>query len=245
VLKRVGYLPEERGLYRKMPVLDVIVFFAELKGTKRKDAAREARVWLDRMGLGAWTDAKVETLSKGMQQKVQFITTVLHRPEVLILDEPQSGLDPVNQEVLRETILAARDQGRTVLLSTHNMAEAEQMCEFVCIIAQGRKVLNGRVAELRRSHRANRFYIEFDARTPMTREYIENHRRFIAAEPRGTGWEAEVAAGTDVRALVSELNSLDVPLCRFEHLEPTLHDIFVSHVGAADIAVRRPEPVHA
>jgi ABC-2 type transport system ATP-binding protein len=140
-----------------MKVIDVIVFFARLKGMDERSARREADVWLERMGLAEWRDGKVETLSKGMQQKVQFITTVIHEPELLILDEPQSGLDPVNQEVLRDTILAGRDQGRTVIFSTHNMDQAEQMCESVCIIAQGHKVLDGRVREIRRENRGERY----------------------------------------------------------------------------------------
>lgn len=143
VLRRVGFLPEERGLYRKMKVVDVIVFFAELKGMRAADARREAGRWIERMGLGDWRNAKVETLSKGMQQKVQFIATVLHDPELLILDEPHSGLDPVNQQVLHETIQEWRRRGRTVLFSTHNMAQAERLCEHVCVIAAGRKVLDG------------------------------------------------------------------------------------------------------
>lgn len=150
VLARVGYLPEERGLYRKMKVIDVVVFFAQLKGVSASDARRDGQQWLERFGLGDWVDAKVDTLSKGMQQKVQFVTTVLHRPEVLILDEPHAGLDPVNQEVLRDTILQARADGRTVLLSTHNMSEAQQLCDAVCIIAGGRKLLEGEVSALRR-----------------------------------------------------------------------------------------------
>ena len=153
VLERVGYMPEERGLYKKMKVMDVIVFFARLKGVEAAEARRRGTEWIETMGLEDWAGAKVETLSKGMQQKVQFITTVLHEPEVLILDEPQSGLDPVNQEVLRDTILGTSRAGRTVILSTHNMAEAQRMCDAVCIIAEGSKVLDGNVREIRRQHR--------------------------------------------------------------------------------------------
>src|SRR5262245_33487423 len=139
VLRRVGYLPEERGLYKKMPVLDVIVFFARLKGISAPLARREADQWLERMGLTDWRRARTETLSKGMQQKVQFIATVIHKPDLLILDEPAAGLDPVNQDVLRETIYGAQREGRTVILSTHNMEQAEQLCDAVCIIARGEK----------------------------------------------------------------------------------------------------------
>jgi ABC-2 type transport system ATP-binding protein len=137
VLKRVGYLPEERGLYKKMTALDAVVFFGALRGMSEGDARRLGKGWLEKMGLGQWQGAKIETLSKGMQQKVQFVTTVVHGPDLLILDEPASGLDPVNQEVLRDTILGAAKEGRTVVFSTHNMDQAEQLCDSVCIIARG------------------------------------------------------------------------------------------------------------
>ncbi len=245
VLRRVGYLPEERGLYRRMKVIDVVVFFAQLKGVDAATARRDGAVWLERMGLSDWLDARVDTLSKGMQQKVQFVTTVLHQPELLILDEPQAGLDPVNQEVLRDTILQAKADGRTVILSTHNMAEAERMCDAVCIIASGRKVLEGGVAELRRAHRANRFYIEFDESVAGLERFIDASPHFAHVRRRGAGWEVELGDGIDTRALIAELNALAVPLAHFEHLQPTLHDIFVAHVGAARRPTRRPEAVHA
>jgi ABC-2 type transport system ATP-binding protein len=236
VLNRVGYLPEERGLHRKMKVLDVIVFFAQLKGMDAKTAAREAGVWLERMGLADRAQSKVETLSKGMQQKVQFIATVLHRPDVLILDEPQSGLDPVNQEVLRDTILEARREGRTVVLSTHNMSEAEAMCEHICIIANGRKILDGLVHEVRRAHRGNRYSVEFDFPSNLVAQFIETTPLLAKRTRHGTVWEIEPRVGVDSRRLVTELASLDAPLTRFEHVEPSLHEIFVQRVGEANAA---------
>lgn len=245
VLGRVGYLPEERGLYRKMKVIDVVVFFAQLKGVSAAEARRDGGQWLERFGLGDWIDAKVDTLSKGMQQKVQFVTTVLHRPELLILDEPHAGLDPVNQEVLRDTILQARADGKTVILSTHNMSEAERMCDTVCIIAGGRKVLEGGVSELRRAHRGGRFYIEFDERDDTIDRFMSVNPHFAEAEPRGGGWEIELRPSIETRALIAGLNELAVPLAHFEHLQPTLHDIFVAQVTGATQPTRRPEPTHA
>lgn len=244
VLRRVGYLPEERGLYKKMKTLDVITFFARLKGMSAAAARTEGDMWLERMGLAEWRDSKIETLSKGMQQKVQFITTVMHQPELLILDEPQSGLDPVNQEVLRDTILDAGKQGRTVIFSTHNMDQAEQMCESVCIIAQGRKVLDGKLREIRRENRGNRYRVEFD-------EPSEAADRFMAAPPgasevrrAGEGWELEIDGEQDARALLGGLAGLDAPLSRFERLQPSLHEIFVERVGEASVPRRRPEAAH-
>ncbi len=244
VLRRVGYLPEERGLYKKMKVLDVIIFFARLKGMDEKSARREAHRWLERMGLGEWRDGKVETLSKGMQQKVQFITTVIHQPELLILDEPQSGLDPVNQEVLRETILSARDEGRTVIFSTHNMDQAQQMCESVCIIAQGRKVLDGRVREIRRENRGERYLIEFDARTEGIDRLMMPGVHFRDVTPRGEAWVVELSPGTDVAGLLAQLARQEEPLIRFERVHPSLHEIFVQHAGDASTPHRRPEPAN-
>ncbi len=234
VLNRVGYLPEERGLHRKMKVLDVIVFFAQLKGMDAKTAASEAGVWLERMGLADRAQSKVETLSKGMQQKVQFIATVLHRPDMLILDEPQSGLDPVNQEVLRDTILEARNDGRTVVLSTHNMSQAEAMCEHVCIIANGRKILDGRVHELRRAHRGDHYSVEFDFASGSVDRFMETSPLLARRTRNGPAWEIEPRAGVDSGRLVTELAALDAPLTRFEHVEPSLHEIFVRRVGEAN-----------
>ncbi len=245
VLQRVGYLPEERGLYRKMTVIDVICFFAELKGVERRTAVREGERWLERMGLADWRGAKVETLSKGMQQKVQFITTVVHQPELLILDEPHSGLDPVNQEVLRDTILDARNQGRTVIFSTHNMEQAEQMCEHVCIIAGGEKVLDGNLRDIRRAHRANHYAIAFDEPSAAADRFMATWPGFDRADRIGEGWEVELKPTADPRELVSLANGLDVPLSRFEHVQPSLHDIFVQQVGDAVRPRRRPEVAHA
>ncbi|CAN5322731.1 ABC transporter ATP-binding protein [soil metagenome] len=241
VLRRVGYLPEERGLYRKMRVLDVIVFFARLKGVSAGDARREGERWLERLGLAEWSAARVETLSKGMQQKVQFITTVLHEPELLILDEPTSGLDPVNQEVLQETILDAHRAGRTVLFSTHNMDQAEQLCEHVCIIANGRKVLDGNLRELRRAARGRRYAIEFADGDRDAAEFMDGNASFESVHETAEGWEAELAPRADPKELLTALNRLPAPLSRFEHLEPSLHRIFVERVGHAEHADRRPE----
>lgn len=244
VLRRVGFLPEERGIYRKMKVLEVIVFFARLKGMDARAAKREGEAWLERMGLAEWRDAKVEMLSKGMQQKVQFITTVLHTPDLLILDEPQSGLDPVNQEVLRDTILDWAAQGRTVLFSTHNMDQAEQLCESVCIIARGRKVLDGRLRDVRRAHAGHRYRVELEG-APAEAERFFAAQRFGAAERAGEGWRIDLGPGGDVRALVASLNELSAPLRRFEHETPSLHEIFVRKVGeTAATAARTVEAAH-
>jgi ABC-2 type transport system ATP-binding protein len=245
VLQRVGYLPEERGLYKKMTVIEVISFFAELKGVQRATAVREGTRWLERMGLADWRGARVETLSKGMQQKVQFITTVVHQPELLILDEPHSGLDPVNQEVLRDTILDARKEGKTVIFSTHNMEQAEQMCEHVCIIAGGEKVLDGNLRDIRRANRTNHYAIAFDEPSAAADRFMATWPGFDRADRIQDAWEVELKPSADPRELVAAANQLDVPLSRFEHVQPSLHEIFVQRVGDAVRPRRRPEVAHA
>ena len=148
---RIGFLPEERGLYPKMPVGEVIEFFGELRGLTARDARTRGRAWLERLGLAQWEKNKVADLSKGMQQKVQFAAALIHEPELVILDEPWSGLDPINAEVLRDVVHELRDAGKTVLFSTHQMEQAEKICEHVCIIARGKLVVDGRLQDLKRA----------------------------------------------------------------------------------------------
>jgi ABC-2 type transport system ATP-binding protein len=232
VLARVGYLPEERGLYKKMQVRDVIVFFARLKGLNRSQARQRADHWLERMGLGDWRAAKVENLSKGMQQKVQFITAVLHEPELLILDEPTAGLDPVNQEVMRQSILAARGAGRTVIFCTHNMDQAEQLCESVCIIAHGEKVLDGRLSEIKRQHSSDRYVVQFEhANTELWQQLQARSQLLQELRPSAAGCEFSLPAGTALGEVLQVLTQLGVPLRKFERLQASLHQIFLRHVA--------------
>jgi ABC-2 type transport system ATP-binding protein len=246
VLRRVGYLPEERGLYRKMTVLDIIVFFGELRGMRRGVARERGVRWLERMGLSEWQRARVETLSKGMQQKVQFITTAIHGPDLLILDEPASGLDPVNQEVLRDTMIGARAEGRTVVFSTHNMDQAEQLCDYVCIIARGNKVLDGSLADVRRRYGGHTYRVEFDSLTPEVLAMMQDGRPGLAGATRaGDGWELELPDREDVQRALATLASADVPVARFERVRPSLQQIFVEKVGEAQVAVRRLEVTRA
>ncbi|MES1211050.1 MAG: ATP-binding cassette domain-containing protein, partial [Acidobacteriota bacterium] len=156
-LRRVGYLPEERGLYRKMGVTEQLVFLGEIRGLKKREILPRVEQWLEKVGLADWRKAKVEELSKGMQQKVQLIGTILHEPEMLILDEPFSGLDPLNQELFKELLLDYRQQGRTVILSTHGMELAERMCDHIGLISHGRVVLAGDLRQIKREVGGNTF----------------------------------------------------------------------------------------
>ena len=151
-IARIGYLPEERGLYKKMKVGEQAIYLAELKGLKKAEAKKRLMEWFEKFEIANWWDKKVEELSKGMQQKVQFITTVIHEPDILIFDEPFSGFDPINANLLKESILGLRDKGATVLLSTHNMASVEELCDSITLINKGKSILQGKVSDIKRQH---------------------------------------------------------------------------------------------
>ena len=151
-IARIGYLPEERGLYKKMKVGEQAIYLAELKGLKKAEAKKRLMEWFEKFEIASWWDKKVEELSKGMQQKVQFITTVIHEPDILIFDEPFSGFDPINANLLKESILGLRDKGATVLLSTHNMASVEELCDSITLINKGKNILQGKVSDIKRQH---------------------------------------------------------------------------------------------
>jgi ABC-2 type transport system ATP-binding protein len=246
VLRRVGYLPEERGLYKKMAVLDVICFFGRLKGMPARLAQREASAWLDRMGLADWRSARVDTLSKGMQQKVQFIATVIHKPQLLILDEPAAGLDPVSQEVLRDAVLVFKNEGGTVVFSTHNMDQAEQLCDFVCVIAGGRKVLDGPLQELKRTHAGNRYRVRFESQSAAGAALVEKASGPIEHPvQRGLDWELDLKPGASVQELLAALNTPVSAIRNFSRIEPTLHEIFLRYATGAGVSARRQENTHA
>ena len=151
-IARIGYLPEERGLYKKMKVGEQAIYLAELKGIKKAEAQKRLKTWFEKFEINGWWDKKVEELSKGMQQKIQFITTIIHEPEILIFDEPFSGFDPINANLLKESILGLRDKGATILLSTHNMASVEELCDSITLINNGKSILQGKVGDIKRQH---------------------------------------------------------------------------------------------
>ena len=152
-VERIGYLPEERGLYKKMKVGEQAIYLAQLKGISKQEASRRLKIWFEKFEIGDWWNKTVEELSKGMQQKIQFITTVIHEPDILIFDEPFSGFDPINANLLKESILELRDKGATILLSTHNMNSVEELCDSISLINKGEKILEGKVAEIKAQHR--------------------------------------------------------------------------------------------
>ncbi|MBK9033618.1 MAG: ATP-binding cassette domain-containing protein [Myxococcales bacterium] len=243
---RVGFLPEERGLYPRMPVGEMIAFFGELRGLTARDARARAGAWLERLGLAQWDKNKVEDLSKGMQQKVQFAAALIHEPELVILDEPWSGLDPINADVLREVVHELRDAGKTVLFSTHLMEQAEKICEHIFIIARGRTVLEGRLADIKRAAaEERRVALEFATPADRARAAAVLADAALARvrgpdEPDALALEVELAAEVGAQRLLAALVGVDAALRRFEVVTPSLHDIFVDRVGraAAEVAVR-------
>jgi ABC-2 type transport system ATP-binding protein len=237
VIDRVGYLPEERGLYKKMQVRRVLRFLAELKGLSGREADRRIGTWLDRFGLVTserdWGKAKVDELSRGMQQKVQFIGTLLHDPDLVILDEPFSGLDPINSQALKDTILELKQRGRTVIFSTHLMDSAQQICDAVCIIAGGRKVLDGEVAVVRSAHGRRAVAIEFAATPSIAVVEVLRDRMLVERSvDSNRAAEIDMAAGADPQQLLRRLLDAGARVDRFELVRPSLHQIFLDTVGA-------------
>jgi ABC-2 type transport system ATP-binding protein len=229
--ERIGYLPEERGLYRKMRVLDVLVFLGEMKGMDRRRAGQQAGDWLARLGLADWRLRRVDELSKGMQQKVQFISTVLHDPDLVILDEPFSGLDPVNTQVMKDVVLDLHGRGKTILLSTHIMEQAERLCEQLCIIARGRKLVDGALGDIKRTHGGHHLVIGFDGNPGAAAHVFADKELVSRVDNYGQYAELELAAGADAQHVLAGLVSSGARLSRFELQEASLHKIFIDLVG--------------
>jgi ABC-2 type transport system ATP-binding protein len=237
----IGYLPEERGLYPKMKVSQMIQFMGELRGLSVSEAKRRAGAWLEKLGLSQWASNKVQDLSKGMQQKVQFATALIHDPELVILDEPWSGLDPINAEVLRSTVDEIRAAGRTVLFSTHQMEQAEKICDAVCIIARGQLLLEGTLADIKRDQSGGRMVaIELNASQASERLLADTAlvaKQGLARPGHGDEIVIELTEGRDAQQLLAAAIVAGVVVRRFEIVTPSLHQIFVERVGAANAAV--------
>jgi ABC-2 type transport system ATP-binding protein len=223
---RIGYLPEERGLYKRMKVGEQLRFFAELKDLRGKEAEARIDSWLAKLQLTAWKEKRTKELSKGMQQKVQFITSVIHNPDLVILDEPFSGLDPVNVELMIETILEQKAAGKTIILSTHQMEIAEKLCDDVCMINKSRKVLDGKLREIRRSFSRNAVALQFEGGDGLLND------PGLVASTRQNGDDTEVllVPGASPQELLKRLVETGAIVTRFELVEPSLHDIFIEKV---------------
>ena len=226
---RIGYLPEERGLYRKMKVGEHAIYLARLKGLSSSEAKRRLESWFEKFGIMPWWDKRVEELSKGMQQKVQFVCTVLHEPELLIFDEPFSGFDPVNAELLKSEIIALRERGSTLIFSTHNMQSVEELCDDIALINQSHLVLSGSVTEVRARYRlpyyrmtlAGEWLIDDFGALPIEEHRIEHNQTYL---------RLKIDDEQGLRNLLG-LIPMEYPIVRLEHEEPTMNEIFIKTVS--------------
>ncbi len=240
ILDRLGYLPEERGLYKKMTVRDVLRFLAELKGVDRRTADKRIDEWLERLSLKSaekdWGKAKVEELSRGMQQKAQFIGTLLHDPDLVILDEPFSGLDPINAQALKDTVVELKRRGKTVIFSTHLMDNAERLCDSVCIIARGEKVLDGSVASVKAENAGRTVALSLDgSATPEVMAVLNDRSLVERVDDQSRFFEVELVAGADSQTLLRRVLETGARIQRFERVQPSLHQIFLQRVGATGV----------
>jgi ABC-2 type transport system ATP-binding protein len=224
---RIGYLPEERGLYKKLKVVDQLKYFAELKGVSRSAADKKIDFWLERMGLSEWKKAKTTDLSKGMQQKIQFISTVLHDPDLLILDEPFSGLDPVNVEFMIDVLSEFRNEQKTVIFSTHLMETAERLCHDIILINKSRKVVGGSLREVKESYGTN--LIAF--RGWNADKVIADKTLVESVVSHADEQELHLAEGVDPQRVLKALLDAGANVTKFEVTEPSLNDIFIEKVG--------------
>lgn len=222
---QIGYMPEERGLYKKMKVGEQLIYLARLRGMSYNDAKRSLTDWLTRFNMKDWWNKKIEELSKGMQQKVQFVSTIAHDPKLIILDEPFSGLDPVNTQLIKDEILKLRENGATILFSTHRMEQVEEICEEIALINEGKLILNGRVDDIKNQYRENKFVIDFyklpenDISSAYSIEYNNGHRLTIKLNDKQTSTE-----------LLRYLIDNNAEIRAFNESLPSLNDIFIKLV---------------
>jgi ABC-2 type transport system ATP-binding protein len=239
ILDRLGYLPEERGLYKKMQVRRVLRFLGELKGLKPKDIDYKIDWWLERLSLKTpekdWGNQKIDELSRGMQQKAQFIGTLLHDPDVVILDEPFSGLDPINAQALKDTVVELKQRGRTVIFSTHLMDNAERLCDSVCIIAKGTKVLDGTVPGVKAEHGSNNVALSVSGGRERIGEILRQHDLVERFDDQNRFFELQMKKDADPQALLRSIVQAGVDVQRFELVQPSLHQIFLEKVGATHV----------
>ena len=235
-IARIGYLPEERGLYKKMKVGEQANYLAELKGIKKAEAQKRLKIWFDKFEISGWWDKKVEELSKGMQQKIQFITTIIHEPDILIFDEPFSGFDPINANLLKESILGLRDKGATVLLSTHNMASVEELCDSITLINKGKSILQGKVGDIKRQHDTHKreIIIRCDDMQPLYA--LGDTYNNIKVEPTDVHDEVKLTTFSESsNELLKQLLQIG-QLVSYKEVLPSMNDIFIQEVQSQNQA---------
>ena len=231
--EQIGYMPEERGLYKKMKVGEQLLYLAQLKGLSRQQAKQDVNYWMERLDVGSWWNKKIEELSKGMQQKVQFIATVVHRPKLLILDEPFSGLDPINTNLIKAEIAQLNKDGVSIIFSTHRMEQVEEMCQYITLINKGRNILTGRVDDIQQDFKEKHFKVEFEGELPE--DIASNHLFQIVRRQEHSlvfQVEEERASNEVLRLLIGK----GVYVHSFQELLPTVNDIFIKQVEATQHA---------
>ena len=229
-VERIGYLPEERGLYKKMEIGEQILYLAQLKGMSLPEAKRRAKEWFSKLGIESWWNKKIEELSKGMAQKAQFVATVMHEPELIILDEPFSGFDPVNTEVIKNEILELNRKGATIIFSTHRMESVEELCDSIALLDKSHKILEGKVKDIKNSYRNNTFLLEYSG----NKVELNGNAPFTVKEESAHGNEhrlkLQLNSGNDSNELLAYFISKG-HISRFEEVIPTMNEIFIEKVN--------------
>lgn len=231
-VEQIGYLPEERGLYKKMEVGEQALYLAQLKGMQRQEAKKKLKQWFEKFEIDEWWNKKVEELSKGMQQKVQFIVTVLHEPKLLILDEPFSGFDPINANIIKNEILHLKQQGSTILFSTHNMGSVEELCDNIALINKSKKILDGSVKEIRKQFKSNIFEIEFVGNMMGFTNALWTHGKLVDHTVDGENCKALVQLLGETKS--NQLLQAVIPVVEinsFKEIVPSMNDIFISKIN--------------
>ena len=227
----IGYLPEERGLYKKMTVGDQAIYLSQLKGLSKAESKKRLKYWFEKFEIDSWWNRKVEELSKGMQQKIQFIVTILHEPKLLIFDEPFSGFDPINTELLKKEILQLKEDGATIIFSTHNMGSVEEICDHIALINKSQKILDGKMIDIKRSYRTNIFEIEYEPFKSLE-EYLPAEFKVLEREDFGLGKRARIKLENESHT--NELLSLlmkNSRIIKFQEQIPSMNEIFIQKVN--------------
>ena len=244
VLKYFGYLPEERGVYRQMRVRRALQFYAELKGMPARESNPRITQWLEKFDLADRANSKVQELSKGNQQKIQFISSVLHEPDIMVMDEPFSGLDPLNQQLLKDIIIDLKRSGKTIIFSTHIIEHAERICDHVCILARGEAVADGTMSQVKRMHGDHYIAITFDPWTRDASQLLQSSPLIARVRESGPTAEVTMKPGGDPQALLVELVQKGIRLKRFDYGEPSLEQVFLEKVGAPQDIISEIEASH-
>lgn len=230
-IEYIGYLPEERGLYKKMKVGEQAIYLAQLKGLSKNDAKKQLKYWFEKYEIASWWNRKVEELSKGMQQKVQFIVTILHKPKLLIFDEPFSGFDPVNTELLKDEILNLRNEGATVIFSTHNMSSVEEICDHIALINKSEKILDGKVYDIKQTYKNSTFELEYESKEMELSQFLPSNFNIISKEKLENAYKAVIQLPSD--DYTNELLTLMMQnshIHLFKEIIPSMNEIFIRRV---------------